>query len=245
MYRGSMTGLGLLETTPTGVRVVLQPTCVSQAELDEANAKCPVQQIRGLGAHGTIAMAPMSGRLSGISPCVVADMPVCPAPTCLDPYTAGLVTQCIAGVQASTDFPCNSLLAYALSKLPYCPGTNGGLQPVPPCFDTGLSALRDYCNQHPNSDGPNKALNAGCWAARHDSSYWAQVMAAPACYTQAYVPPAPTTRPPVLRDAPQPPPAPAPVPMQPQSASMAGTWGILALLAAAGGGYYMYRRYKR
>jgi hypothetical protein len=35
------------------------------------------------------------------------------------------------------------------------------------------------------------------------------------------------------------------MPPEKTEASMAGMWGILALLAVGGGGYYMYRRSKR
>jgi hypothetical protein len=263
MYSGA--GLGLLELTATGVRSMQIPSCVTQGELDEAAAKCPVQQIRGLGvAHGQRPLEPMSGRLAAFSACAIADLPVCPAPKCLDPYTAGLITSCIAGVKANPDFDCTSLTAYMLSQLPYCGGANA-LGPVPACLTPDLVALRSYCRANPKLNGPNKAYNAGCWAAMRDPSYWAKVLAAPEC-----------PRAPVMRDAPIRPPAvtpttytssPAPPvyyedptrneppaddgdsggPREgtPGEASMTGVWGILALLAAAGGGYYLYRRYKR
>ena len=82
-------------------------------------------------------------------------------------------------------------------------------------------------------------------------------------------PPPPVKRPPVLTQAPPrqapPPPPPPPVlheeappmhdeapptdelPPEPdhREASMMGLWGILALVGVAGGGYYLYRRYKK
>lgn len=250
-----MRGLGVLELTATGVRSVTTPTCVTQAELDEAFAKCPYEQIRGLGAlrHGVRAKAPMSGRLAAFSPCQIADLPVCPTPTCIDQYTAGLVAQCIAGVQANPDFNC--LYTYAFASLPYCGGATGaGLAPVPGCLTPDLVTSRDYCNAHPSFDGPNATMNAVCWAAMRDPTYWARVMAAPACGTI-------TIREPVKRTPAPPPPSPdatpTPVEVPPvvdetpvtepeqTEAGMMGMWGILAMLAVAGGGYYMYRRYKR
>jgi len=258
MYR-SMTGLGLLEWTGTGVKFVSTPTCVTQGELDEAFAKCPYHEIRGLGVqHGQRADAPMSGRLSAFSPCAIADLPVCPAPKCIDEYTAGLIAACIAGTQSNPDFDCTSLYTYALSQLPYC-SRPGVLQPVPGCLSKDLIAARDYCSTYPAFNGPNKTMNAICWMAKHDQSYWAQMMAAQPCYTQAYVPPAPTpAAPPAYTPPAYTPPAytppaytppaytpPAYTPPEKTEASMAGMWGILALLAAAGGGYYMYRRNKR
>jgi hypothetical protein len=243
MYRSGMTGLGLLETTATGVRSVSTPTCVTQAELDEANAKCPVQQIRGLGAHGSIAMAPMSGRLAAFSPCDIAGLSTCPGPTCIDEYTAGLIAQCIAGTQANPDFPCDSLMVYALAQLPYCSRPNA-LQPVPSCLSKDMVTGRDYCKAHPKFDGPNKGMNALCWVAMHDPAYWSQMMAAPACPT--YVPPTLRDAPPKAPPPPPPPPAAPPaLETQQQSAATMGMWGILALLAVGGGGYYMYRKYKR
>jgi hypothetical protein len=240
MYR-SMTGLGLLEWTGTGVRSVGTPTCVTQGELAEAQAKCPPEYHKRLSGLGLTPTGPMSGRLSPFSACAVAALPVCPAPKCIDQYTAGLIAACVAGTSTNPDLDCSSLYAYALSQLPYCPGASG-LQPVPRCLSPELLALRDYCAST-NGNGANKGMNAVCWAAMHDPSYWAQAMAAKPCYAQAYVPPvtsAPESTPQSLPEEP----TDMYVPEK-QEASMAGTWGILALLAVAGGGYYMYRRNKR
>lgn len=241
MYRGSMTGLGLLQTTTTGVQSVGIPSCVTQGELAEAQAKCPPEYHKRLAGLGLTPTGPMSGRLSPFSACAVAALPVCPAPKCIDEFTAGLIAQCIAGTQTNPDFDCGALYTYALSQLPYCrfPST---LQAIPRCLSPELVALRDYCAST-NGNGANKGMNAVCWAAMHDPSYWAQAMAAKPCYEQAYVPPvtsAPESTPQSLPEEP-----PDMYVPEKQEASMAGVWGILALVAAAGGGYYMYRKNKR
>jgi hypothetical protein len=237
-----------MQTTPTGVSFTSgRPTCITQGEKDEANSKCPVETIRGLGA-GTRALAAMSGRLAAFSPCELADLPVCPQPKCLDQATATQIMLCLAGTSTNPDFDCGSLYAYALAKLPYC-ARPSALTPIGPCLQPELVAVRDYCKST-GGNGPNKLWNAGCWAAMHDGAYWQQVLATPPCG------PAPAPNRPMLQSptvhAPAPVVLPAPPPEEETSlppetteAGMAGMWGILALLAAAGGGYYMYRRYKR
>jgi hypothetical protein len=244
MYRGGMTGLGLLQVTPTGVQSVATPTCITQAEKDEANAKCPpAPRLRGIGA-GPRSIAPMSGRLAAIPACSLADLPVCPTPTCIDEYTAGLVAQCIAGVQANPDFDCFYTAAFA--QLPYCGGSNKGLPPIPACLNADQQSARDYCGTYPNFDGPNAIMNGLCWAAKHDTAYWSRMMSTPACLV-VHEPPHRTPRPapPVATPTPVPQDLPPPAPPHQDEASMMGTWGILALIAAAGGGYYLYRKYKR
>ena len=233
-------GLGVLVTGSTGVRSMANPSCITAAEKAEANQKCPVQVLRGLGA-GHIAMAPMSGRLAAFSPCDLADLPVCPTPTCMDAYTASIVTGCIAGHSPTPDFDCN--YTAVLAQLPYCPGGSSGLTPLPACLSKTQAQARDYCVQYPNFDGPNANFNAGCWAAFHDPAYKAKLLAARPCMTTLEPPhraPAPPSSP-----SPFNPPSPPVNAPGPQDASMSGMLGILALVAAAGGGYYLYRRYKK
>ena len=251
MYR-SMSGLGLLQTSTTGISSSPTAYCITAEEKAEAASKCKTSVLRGVGATQQYASAPMTGRLAGQSPCDIVGLPVCPTPQCLDAYTAGVITQCIAGVQGNPDLDCGSLYAYALSQLPFCGGGQGWLQPLPACLPPELAAVRTYCNQYPGFDGPNKALNAGCWAAMHDPSYAAQVRNTPAC---ADMPHAPQTLDPPRRGGPVAPPSgdgggadnapPAGGDSGSNQASMSGMLGILALVAAAGGGYYLYRRYKK
>lgn len=236
MY-GSMAGLGMLETSSTGVRSVSRPSCITQAELDEANAKCQRTMIRGIG---DIVNAPMSGRLSAFSPCDLHNLPVCPTPTCIDQYTAGLISNCIAGGASTPDFDCTSLYTYALSRLPFCGGV---LPPLPACLTPDVVQVIAYCRQYPNADGPNKSLNASCWLITHDASYWARLQAIRVCGTGAPLePPTHVVRPPADGGMPPVPPSDG---QGNSEASMTGMWGILALVAAAGGGYYLYRRYKK
>lgn len=230
-----MRGIGILETSSTGVRSVSRPTCVTQEELAEANAKCTRTMIRGVG---DINDAPMAGRLAPFLPCELHNLPVCPTPNCIDQYTAGLIANCVAGVAATPGFDCTSLYTYALSRLPFCSGTV--LPPLPACLTPDAVQVIGYCRQYPNGDGPNKALNAACWALTHDPGYWSRLQAVPVCGGGQPLEPPRHVTPPPPADLP-----PATPPGDASAASMSGTWGILALLAAAGGGYYLYRRYKK
>lgn len=251
MYRSGMTGLGLMQTTASGVSFTSGvPSCISAAEKAEANAKCPTMRtLRGLGA-GTRADAPMSGRLAAISPCALADLPVCPIPRCIDEATAGLIAQCIAGTNTNPDFDCSPFMVAALAQLPYC-GSMSFLAPLPKCIDANTAALRSYCKST-GGQGSNKAWNGICWAAMHDPVYWAQSLAVPECHAPAMRDPTPrrapvVTAPPVVADQPVFMPSPDDMQLEPKKteAGMAGMWGILALVAVAGGGYYMYRRNKK
>ncbi len=240
MYR-SMTGLGLLESSPMGVRSVARPTCVTSEERAEANSKCPTEgMIRGLGL-GTRATGPMSGRLSAFSPCEVGNLPDCGTPTCIDQYTAGLIAECIAGKSSNPEFDCASLYTYALSRLPFCPG--GVLPPIPACLTPDVVAIVDYCRAYPAANGPDKAANAACWLITHDAAYWAQLQAVKKCGTgQPLDPPRHVTPPPPMPPLDHGPSGPT---EGDSEASMSGMLGILALVAVAGGGYYMYRKYKK
>jgi len=255
MYRSSMTGLGTLAlTSPTGVLFFDErasespPPCITAAEKAEANQKCPVQEIRGLGA-GTIALANMTGRLSGYSPCALADLPVCPTPRCIDANTVDFIFSCIANPKGPNCNLVHPMVLAGLSQLPFCAGA-GRLPPIPQCLSTEMVGLRDYCAAT-NGRGPSAEFNAGCWLAMHDPAYWAQVMATPRCYDQAYTPPPPPppayTPPSPVEEPPSAPDDEDGLSIEPEGteSGMAGMWGILALLAAAGGGYYMYRRYKK
>jgi hypothetical protein len=242
-YR-SQQGLGLvMETTPTGLRFVPTIMCVSQAERNEALSKCDfVTEIRGIGGVRDPAM---TGRLAGVPACTVKNMPVCPTPTCLDQFTAQAVAEAIAGTGSHPELESNGLMLYALANLPYCKSVP--LPPIPACLTPDLAAARDYCVTN-GQGGTDKAKKAMCWAAMRDPVWWGTLKGTPACppppppaayvppvSTPAYVPPAdeiPTTEYEY-------------VPPEKTEASMAGMWGILALLAVGGGGYYMYRRSKR
>ena len=249
MYR-TMTGLGYLQTSKTGVASSPTAYCITAEEKAEAQSKCHASVLRGVGTTTYTATAPMSGRLAGISPCDLMNLPVCPTPECLDAYTAGVITDCIAGKQSNPDLDCTSLYTYALSQLPFC-GGGSWLPPIPSCWDPQAAALRDYCKAYPGINGPDKQANAACYAATHDPQYRSWVMNTPACADQS--------RPPQMLDPVHRTPAPPPndggggggpdaggggTPPGRSEASSMGMLGILALLAVGGGGYYMYRRYK-
>jgi hypothetical protein len=303
-YR-SMTGLGLLEMTPSGIRSLSEPTCVSQAEHDEAVGLCAAQRsgtLTGLGVEYK-----MSGRLAAFPPCSVADSNICPTPTCIDTYTAGVIANCANGRVLNPDFDCVNdtaaqWTAIALSKLPFCPGA--GLPAPAACITPEFAKLRDYCNA---GGGDNKDWNVLCWLGQHDPAWWAKLMAAPPCAVTSCPPghalfkgqcagicdpehawdangncvTCPAGRSPfhftdgtsvcagdcspgyvwdangncvALTVATTCPPGShlvgsncIPMFHKPttQASSTSAMWGILALLAVGGGGYYMYRKYKK
>jgi len=250
MYR-SMTGLGVMSTSATGISSSGFPTCITAEEKAEAHSKCAVSVLRGIGATTRTQTGQMLGRLAGLNPCDLMDLPVCPTPQCLDQYTASLITDCIAGRQSNPDLDCTSLYTYALSQLPFC-GGGSWLPPIPSCWDPQAAALRDYCKAYPGINGPDKQANAACYAATHDPQYRSWVMNTPACADQ---PRGPQMLDPVHR-TPAAPPSDGGGGAGPDAgggggggtttseASSMGMLGILALLAVGGGGYYMYRKYK-
>jgi hypothetical protein len=234
-YR-SQQGLGLvMETTPTGLRFVPTIMCVSAAEHAEALSKCDfVTEIRGIGGVRDPAM---TGRLAGVPACTVKNMPVCPTPTCLDQFTAQAVAEAIAGTGSHPELESNGLMLYALANLPYCKSVP--LPPIPACLTPDLAGARDYCVAN-GQGGTDKAKKAMCWAAMRDPTWWGTLKGTPACPPPVVVvPPLPDELPPVVDDEPIPPDDGS------SEASMVGMWGILAALAVAGGGYYMWRRYKK
>ncbi len=293
----NLSGLGLFEPTPTGIRFVSAPFCASPEEIAEANSKCVSSRVlHGIG-QTTRAVAPMTGRLAAYSPCVVKDLPICPAPKCINEETATAILRCMAGGSvAGLDCrePKTAFYLMALSTLPYC-SRPSFLPPAPDCLPAEQKKMLAYCGQYPNNSGPDKNLNAFCWGARHDAKYWDALLSRRTCappVIQERPPPRPPPAPPpvVVRPPPAPPPVrppviqerpPAPPPARPPPAappivrerppvmtppeppmyeppeedlppeperaesSMMGLWGILALVAVGGGGYYLYRRYKR
>ena len=239
-----MHGLGLMQTTATGVSFTSgKPTCLYASELAEATKNCRRSYLTGLGWDIEQNIGAMTGRLAAYKPCDILDMnlPVCPTPKCIDQATTALIVECIAtGKSSHPDFSCT--LAGALAQLPFCAPLGGS---VPPCLSPDQAAQRAYCISS-NAQGPNKTMNGLCWAAMHDTAFWKQMLAAQVCYQAEYVPPKPPPPPPPVVVAPPPPPpvAPPPPPQTTEAGTM-GMFGILALVAVAGGGYYMYRRYKK
>ena len=113
-----------------------------------------------------------------------------------------------------------------LFGLPYCPGEQ--LPAVPGCLDATWSANLSYCEQYPNSDGPDVGKNAICWAARKSSAFYNAVKAAPPCGADADG--GGGGGGPVQEDGEEP---------------NYMLWGGLALLlVAAGGGIYYYAKKK-
>lgn len=264
---GPIQGLGLFNPTATGIAVGARPTCVTLSEKTEAQAKCRVAALRGLGQTVMTAMAPMSGRLAFISPCTILDLPICPTPHCLDSNTAQIILTCGAGGTVpgiDCKNPGVAMALYTYAQLPYC-STPGFLPPLPDCLTPDMITGRNYCLAHPDFQGPTPILNADCWAAMHDHTYWEALMARRLCSppivrvpprtapppkpTAVPGPSGPTMAPPttVAPPAMMPPTDEAPPPEEPvkHEAQAMGLFGILALVAVAGGGYYLYRRSKR
>jgi hypothetical protein len=303
LIQPGVSGLGVFDPTPTGIVIRPTPTCVSPQERDEANQKCVSSTLRGMGQMTIRAVEPMTGRLAQFSACDVRNLPLCPAPKCIDEGTATIIMRCMSGATVdglNCRDPSTAFYLMALGKLPYC-SRPSFLPPVPTCLSPEQNAKNLYCGQYPQSNGPDKVGNAYCWSVKHDIPYWTSILARPVCRPPAIReapprPPAPpppvVVRPPVIQELPPvvlrppvapPPPPPvrppvvtqpppvrtAPPPMRPpvltppeppmyeppeeeappepehRESSMMGLWGILALVAVGGGGYYLYRRYKR
>lgn len=291
--RGS-SGLGLYEPTPTGIRFVSAPSCASPQEIEEARSKCSTSTLHGMGQLQTTtrAMAPMSGRLAAYSPCQIKDLPICPPPKCINEETAQAIMQCMSGGTVeglNCKDPGTAFYLMALAQLPYC--SRPSYLTTPRCVSQALRSNLSYCGVYPTFTGPDKTLNAFCWGAKHDASYWKTLTGLPICAPPTIVEkppvrlppppppvvvaPPPVRRPPVVQERPptpppvRPPPSippevrPPPMtppepqhefvppeeepPLEPErrESSMMGLWGILALVAVGGGGYYLYRRYKR
>lgn len=231
-------GVGFLETTPTGVRFVPKPTCVTILEHQEARSKCMPFEIRGLGMDGK-ALAAMTGRLAPFSPCEVVDLAVCPDPRCLDEGTAGVLASCIAGTNTNPDVDCQSLYLYAMSQLPYC-GRPRELGPLPACIEPETAAFRSYCDAHPLADGPDRQKNASCWFARKDPTWYAGFQAANVCGDGRTPPDLPGVPPPVPTDD-----GGDTGDHGSSESGMLGIGSILLLVAASAGGYYLYRHSKK
>lgn len=271
MGRRGQGGLGLYQPTPTGIKVAAVPTCAFPAEKAEAASKCQTYNLRGLGADRILG--PMTGRLAGYSPCDVQNYPVCPTPKCIDDQTVSMILKCVNGMSVegvNCKDPATALYLYSLSLLPYC-GTPTFLGPVPSCLSKEQQGLVAYCNAHPDFRGPDQTSNNLCWINMHDAAFWSKYRSAPPCAAPPPPAPPPVRPPPALKPPPAPPP-PAPPPVKPppsapppttappsdfappedipqepdhRESSMMGLWGILALVAVGGGGYYLYRRYKK
>jgi hypothetical protein len=253
LSRGA-SGLGLLEPNATGYSVTSNPQCMTSAERAEAHAKCETVSLRGLGA--TRALAPMTGRFAGKDPCSLLEMPLCGVPACIDGTTIGMIMGCISGLTVPGVDCADPMTAWTLAaaaNLPFC------TKPVPPaCLTNEELSYEFYALAHPACDGPDKSKNAMCWIMRHDPAFWAALQSKLLCTpapAPAKAPPppppvkAPPAAPPPVTSAPPPaftpPEETPPGPPEHREASMMGLWGILALVAVSGGGYYMYRRYKR
>lgn len=107
-------------------------------------------------------------------------------------------------------------------ELPYCPGAETGLIPIPSCLDDLWSGVLGYCDQYPGSNGPEPFKNAVCWAAHKAPSYYAQIQATPKCSGE------------------EPPPGEEEAPSQEPNYMLWG--GLILLLVVAGGGVYYYTR---
>lgn len=122
---------------------------------------------------------------------------------------------CASYVQGNGAF---TQVGAALAALPLC------FHPDMPtgCRSSELDAGVQYCEQY-GYGGPNKTLNALCWGAMKDASYFGNLRALPTCGTheeQLPVTPADKTK-------------------------RAMMWGGLLLLVAVAGGYLVYRQTKK
>ncbi|SRR6185295_307308 len=263
---GGFQGLGgVIQATRTGAQVLDRPSCVTAAERQEANENCQNVSLHGLGTM--VARAPMTGRFAGRSPCEVKEFPDCPTPTCIDEQSSAMIVGCLSG-QGYPGLDCNdptvSMYLYFMTMLPFCK-----TPPLPPgCVPKEMAPIVQYCQKYPEKNGPDKKLNALCWGVTHDAAYWSALQKMKVCAppklpsaTPAPVkpPPPPTmTKPPAYKPPPAPPQEVPPLPPvhetsappdveeppEHRESAMMGMWGILALLAVGGGGYYLYRRYK-
>ena len=210
----SVHGLGLLEPTAGGLAVRGSVTCLTAAEQKEAQEKCaPPIHLRGLGQMASRS-TPMAGRLTGMDPCAVKDLPVCPTPKCLDDATIGMIVGCAkgtppAGVNCSDPWTAWTILA--LATLPFC--KRPAQLMVPTCLTQDQLAMMFYCQRYPKFDGPDKAKNAQCWLMTHDPAYWS-------AYQSKLLCPVPAAKaPPVIVEPPRPPaPRPPPVIVEPPRA---------------------------
>lgn len=96
------------------------------------------------------------------------------APACLDTNTALAMMQCIANPTAD----CAAMLDPNYLGLPLCAGSTP--PPVPECKDDALAEGISYCEAYGFS-GANQEMNALCWLASKNPSWYAQVKALPAC----------------------------------------------------------------
>lgn len=265
-------GMGLLDPTATGLAVRPAPSCLTAAELAEAQSKCVTMSVHGLGQSVTRASSPMVGRLTGMDPCKLLsqELSPCPPQKCIDVATTTMIAGCLAGEPvAGVDCsdPWTGWTLAALSALPFCAKLDQGT--IPRCLTKDQLATEFYCQAHPKSDGPDRTKNAWCWMVQHDAAYWKayqdRLLCTPPVIHEVPAPPKPAPlpppkAPPVIHEVPPPPhpmttaapPGPADVPPdttepppEHKESAMFGVWGILALVAVGGGGYYLYRRYKR
>jgi hypothetical protein len=271
-------GLGVLEPTAQGLAIRSRPTCLTVDEVREASLKCQETSLHGLGQIARRPTGVMTGRLAGMNPCDVIDLPPCAVPKCLDQTTVGLISGCMVnGAAPGIDCkdPWTGLALLYLSTLPFC---STPTVTVPTCLTPEQRTIRDYCKRYPGFNGPNGQQNLFCWAGQKVPVFWKSFMSVPACAPPAPPPgpprtpapppvqapprgPSPGWTPPVMKPPPPPPPpppvhtappAPPPAEIVPPPAeepehresAMMGMWGILALVAVGGGGYYLYRRYK-
>jgi len=238
------TGVGFINPGAQGFVQTELPACVTQAEHDEAAAKCV--ELRGLGGPRD-----MTGRLSGYSPCTLKRLPICDAPRCIDPETASYIAAYMRGQSVPADvrqfIEAGGWLLYF--SLPFC-SPPSYLQ-VPRCLDETTTRLLVYCSSgggYPNYAGPDPASNSLCWLYQKDPSFWQRLMTTPPCAAVSEPPPggggvtSPPQAPPSGGDSLFPP-GDQYAPRESRGAMAVG--GILLLLAVGGGGYYMYRRSKR
>jgi hypothetical protein len=223
-------GIGIVNPGSTGITTGGAATCVTAAELAEAKQKCADQNaVRGLGHPN-----PMGGRFTGVDPCSLYNLPVCPAPTCIDEGTALTIASYLQG----QNLPADEMAwlknggGSAYFFLPYC-SRPAALGPIPDCLTPDAYDAVQYCKTH-GMNGPNKNQNVYCWLTMKDGSWWQEYSARGICMA----PPTPGPGP-----VPAPPPAPPPTPAA--SSTTLGVLGILALVAVGGGSYYAWRRYKR
>ncbi len=169
----------------------------------------------GLGADATVvspetitafmkALLNLGGCTPAIQQHMSADIP------CLTGQYMQLLAPCFdgdvpAGLTATElSQACVQLRKCGLFNKPGCPDMEPSTA-LPPCMPASeFKPLVTYCGQYPNWDGPDKALNTGCWAISRFPDYYSRVMNMAVCPAPA-PPPSAVPAPPPAAPAPAPP----------------------------------------
>lgn len=230
---------------------LIDGACVTQQERDWAEEKCQAQNIRGIGANGGVIYGNWQPteygypyddtRWADMSPCAVADLPLCP---CANDWDVMAITPCIAGTDGpaswSDEFFHNwcAQRGAGLLTSDYCWGNT--LPPLPSCLDQGARQGLSYCQQY-GFGGPNAYANALCWNVIQ-SGRLPTLLGMPDCGSGYTAPPQQDNIPQDPFFPPPPPEVTPPPPATTERSSMMLPGLILLLVAGAGAAYYVAQR---